>query len=154
MPTSPSHAAPRAPARALPRTARRFGHLVGAGVNVVLLYLVNRSPGWDAVPFLTDETTQVLGIVNASIVVGLVAQLVYVVWDPDWLRALGDVVTTGVGLLALVRIWQVWPIDLPTDGRDALARAVVALGVVGSVIGVLAGVVRLVRALVSPRPTP
>ena len=52
-------------------TARRSGYVVAAAVNAVLLYLVDVRPGWDAVPFLTADTTLVLGAVNASLVAGL-----------------------------------------------------------------------------------
>ena len=102
---------------------------LGAVVNALLLYLINRDPGWQAVPFLTDATTEVLGLVNASIAVSLVANLVYVAWDPVWLKALGDLVTISVGVAALVRIWQVWPIDFPAGSPwDVLARVAVGVG--------------------------
>ncbi len=131
--------------------SRRFGYVVGAAVNALLLYLVNRNPGWQAVPFLTAETTEVLGLVNASIAAGLVANLVYVVWDPPWLKALGDLVTTFVGVLASVRIWQVWPLDLPAASAwDVVARVACGLAVVGGLIGIVASLVRFWRALAAP----
>ena len=69
--------------------ARHFGYVVGALVNVGLLWLANIWPGWEAVPFLTAETILVLGLVNASIVSNIVANAVYLVSDPPWLQALG-----------------------------------------------------------------
>ena len=65
---------------------------------------------------------------------------------PAWLRALGEVATTAVGLAALVAIWQVWPLDL-TLGWDVLARLTVGIGIAGSVIGIVAAMVRFVREL-------
>lgn len=123
---------------------RRFGYVVAAAVNAALLYLVNVRPGWDAAPFLTDATTSVLGAVNASIAVGLVANLVYLAADPVRLRALGDAVTTSVGLYAMVRVWQVFPFDV-TDGWTTVLRVLLAVGMAGSAIAVVAAVVRLVR---------
>lgn len=151
MSTSPVHHVP-AHAHTRPGAAsRRFGYLVAAVLNALLLYLVNRRPGWEAVPFLTSDTTQVIGLVNASITAGLVANLVYVLWDPVWLRALGDLVTTSIGVLSMVRIWQVWPIDL-SGSWEVLARVLVGIGIVGGMIGILASVVRFVQALSSPPP--
>jgi hypothetical protein len=121
---------------------------VGAAVNAVLLYLINREPGWDAVPFLTSDTTQVLGLVNASIATSLVVNLVYVLWDPVWLKALGDLATTSIGVLAMVRIWQVWPLDL-SGSWDVLARVLVGIGIIGGVIGIVVSTVRFVQAMVS-----
>ncbi len=40
--------------RPRPRTAGRSSHLVGALADVALLVVINVSPGWQAVPVLTD----------------------------------------------------------------------------------------------------
>jgi hypothetical protein len=124
--------------------ARRFGYLVAALVNAAMLFAVNRWPGWDALPFLTAETERVLPWVNASIVAGLVVNLVYLVHDPLWFRGLGDMVTTAFSLAAMVRIWDVFPLDL-TDGWQLVARVLLALGIVGTLIGFVAGLVAFVR---------
>jgi hypothetical protein len=121
---------------------RRFGYLVAAAVNAVLLYLVNARPGWDAVPFLTDDTTLVLGAVNASITAGLVTNLVYAVADPRRLRAFGDAVTTAVGLYALVRVWQVFPFDV-ADGWTTVLRVLLVVGIAGSGVAIVSALVRL-----------
>lgn len=139
------HAGPRTHAGT---TSRRFGYAVAVAVNAVMLYLVNRSPGWEVLPFLTPETTEVLDIVNASIVASVVANLVYLVRDPDWVRALGDVATTAIGLTALVQIWQVWPLEFEAGTPwDLVARWVIGIGIVGSVIGIIAALVKLGRSL-------
>jgi hypothetical protein len=131
------------------RATRRFGYLLGALVNAVLLYLIHVRPGWQALPFLTGDTVQVLALVDASIAAGLAANLVYLVKDDPWVRALGDLVTTGVGLAALARIWTVYPFDFGDSDLpwDLLTRTVLVLALVGSAIGVLVAVVTLVRDL-------
>jgi hypothetical protein len=121
---------------------------VAVGVNALLLYLLNRSPGWQSVPFLTDAMNRVIGVVNLSITAGLVANLVYVVRDPTWLKALGDLATTCAGVLAMLRIWQVWPFDFPPGSPwNVLARVALGLGLVGGAIGIVASTVRYVRAI-------
>ena len=141
------HGEPSVQGRARPGPGQRsFGYVVAIAVNVGLLYLINESPGWDAVGFLTSETALVVGLVNASIAVGVAMNCVYLLSDPEWLRALGDIVTTSIGLVALLAIWRVWPIDLAAPW-ELLARWVIAVGVAGSVIGIVVAVVRFVRAL-------
>jgi hypothetical protein len=141
------HGEASAHGRARPGPGQRsLGYVVAIAVNVALLYLINKSPGWQAVGFLTSETSVVLGLVNASIVAGVVMNSVYLVSDPEWLRALGDVMTTTIGLVALLAIWQVWPMDLAAPW-DLLARWVIAVGVAGSVIAIVVAVIRFVRAL-------
>lgn len=144
----PSAAKPRKPP-----AARRAGYVVAVLVDLALLFAVNRWPGWESLPFLTADTTRVLPLVNASLWVGVVANLVFLLRDPPWLRALGDVVTTAVGLLAMVRIWQVFPVEFTSGGFDwePVARLLLVVGIVGSVIGVAVALVNLARALLAPR---
>ncbi len=124
---------------------RRFGYAVAVVVNVAILVVVNRWPGWDAVPFLTGDTEQVLGIVNASIIAGVVANVLFLVTDPPWFKALGDVVTTAVGLAAAVRVWQVFPFDFGSGSAwETVARVLLVIAIVGSVIGILVNTGRLV----------
>jgi hypothetical protein len=127
--------------------ARRAGYVVAAALNGLVLYLVNRRPGWDAVPFLTSETEQVLGLVNASIIAGLVANLVYLLADPPRLRSFGDLVTTAIGLAAMVQIWQVFPFSFDEEGFpwDTVFRWLIGVGIVGSAIGIVVALVTLVR---------
>ena len=128
-------------------SARRFGYSIGIAVNVLLLYLVNRSPGWQVLPFLTDDMAQVIGLVNASLAAGVVANAVYVIADPRWLRALGDLVTTSIGLAALIRLWTVWPFDFGTTSVDweLVTRVVLGLGIAGSAIAIVVSLVSLLR---------
>lgn len=141
----------RAPERP-PVVARRVGYVVAVLVNAALLYAANGWPGWGAVPFLTGDTRLVMGLVNASIVVNLAANLVYLARDPSWLKALGDVVTTTVGIVALVRIWQVFPFDFASSSVDweLIVHIVLGVGIVGSAIGIVVAFGTLGKRLTQP----
>jgi hypothetical protein len=132
-----------------PLAARRFAYLMAALVDAAILYAVNVRPGWDVLPFLTKDTEQVLPWVNASIVVGLVANVLYVVRDPQWFRALGEMVTTAFSVAAMLRIWDVFPLHFDEGGFDweLLARVLLGLGIVGTVIAFVVALVAFVRAL-------
>lgn len=129
--------------------ARRFGYIVAVAVTTAMLYVINVWPGWRELPFLTDDTTQVLGLFNLSLLVGVAVNLVYVAYDPPWLRSLGDLVTSGIGLTALLRVWRVFPFDFSAYSVDwgLLTRFVVAAAIVGSVVGMVAQTVSLIRQL-------
>jgi hypothetical protein len=101
------------------------------------------------VPFLTGETRLVVGLVNLSILVNMAANLVYLANDRFWLRALGDLATIGVGVAALVRIGQVFPLDFSFSSFDwvLVARSVLVLGIIGSVIGIFAACISFARGL-------
>jgi hypothetical protein len=131
--------------------ARRAGYVIAVLLNAALLVLVNRWPGWEALPFLTTDTRLVIAVVNASVLVNLAANLVYLARDPRWLKALGDTLTTAVGLVAMVRIWQVFPFDFGDSSVDwtLLARVALGLGIAGAAIGVIVNAVGFVKAVVT-----
>ena len=139
-------ATPRTRRRAGP-VARRFGYLVAVAADLAVLYLANRWPGWDAVPFLTDETEDVIGIFNASVVVSLVVHTTYFIVDPLWLKAVGDLVTTMFGILVMGAVWRVWPFDFDDDwsGWGLLFHLLLLVGIVGSAIAALTTPAKLVR---------
>jgi hypothetical protein len=131
---------------------RRFGYAIGAAVNGVLLYLTNAEPGWRSVPFLTEDFTRVLALVNLSLVAGLVANLLYVLYDRRWFRDLGGIVTTGAGLAATIQLLRVFPFvftDTSVDW-DTVVRWLLVLGIAGTVIALVVQVVTLVWHLVTP----
>jgi len=82
-------------------------------------------------------------------VVSLAANALYLVDDEAWLRALGSIVTTAVGMVALLRILQVFPFDFADSAIDwsLIARIVLIVSVIGSAIGILVGFVTLVKSL-------
>jgi hypothetical protein len=137
-------------ARRPPQGARRFGYALSAGINLALLWVVNISPGWGIVPFLTDDFARVVGVVNASLLVGVVSNLVYLAADPVWLRRLGDAITAAFALVVLLQLVTVFPFDLGTvwSGWETVLRTGLALACVGTGIGVIANLAQLLRALI------
>ena len=131
--------------------ARRWGYGVGALVNVALLYAVNIWPGWEVVPFLTAETASVLVLVNLSIISNLTANAVYLVYDAAWLKSLGTVLTTTVGMITLVRIWQVFPFDFGDSSFNwqLVTRILLIIGIVGSDIGIIVAFIAFVKNVVA-----
>lgn len=139
---------PAAPAKPRQSVAsRRVGYGFSVAINAVLLFLINASPGWDALPFLTPYFSKVLGLVNASIAVGLGVNVMFLVADPVWFKALGDLLVTAVGIAAMWAMWNVFPFDSGAGFPwETLVRIGLVLGLVGSGIAIIVQVVTLARA--------
>jgi len=128
--------------------ARRAGYAVAVTVNLVILYLINVRPGWEAVPFLTADTATLLALVNLSLTVGVAVNLLYLAYDARWFVALGALATTGVGLVVLARIWQVFPFAFGADSIwPLLVRVVLLVALAGSSIALVVQFVQFVAGL-------
>jgi hypothetical protein len=131
-----------------PSTAsRRAGYVIAAAINAALLWLIHVWPGWDAVPFLTGDFEGVLWLIDVSLVVTIALNLIYLVRDPRWLTAAGAILTTVIGLVAAVRMLQVFPFDFgDSEFWPVVVRVLLWVAVIGAGIGIIANLVALVRA--------
>lgn len=127
--------------------ARRFGYAVAIVVNVLLIFAINEWPGWEQVTFLTDETTQVIPLVNAALVISIVANAIYLIADPRWLRALGEAVNAAVSFVVILVVFNVWPFDFSSWSFDwtMLVQIMGVVGMVGSLVAVVANLVTFTR---------
>ncbi len=138
-----------APVSRPPVAVRRTGYLIAAAINATMLYLINASPGWQALPFLTADTAQVLLIVNLTIAANLAVDVVYLAYDAPWWKAVGDLITAAVGLASAIRLLQVFPFDFTGYAFNwALAvRVILIVGVIGISIAIVVQIVAVIRAL-------
>jgi hypothetical protein len=91
----------------------------------------------------------VLALVNLSIVANLAANAVYLVYDVAWLKALGTILTTTVGMITLVRIWQVFPFDFGSSSINwqLATRILLIIGIIGSDIAIIVASIALVKSV-------
>lgn len=130
-----------------PSSQRRVGYVVAIAVNAVLVYIVNNLADWGWFGFLTDDLDRVTGVITLSLAVSLAVNVIYLFHDPPWLRSVGQIVSTAVGLVAVVRVWQVFPFDFSSYSFDwaVVVRFVLVVAIVGSAIGILVELVKLAR---------
>jgi hypothetical protein len=133
---------------------RRTGYIIAIGINAAMLVAVNAWPGWQEVPFLTQDTTRVVVLVNLTLVVNIIVNLIYLIQDPAWLRALGELTTAAVGLISTIWLLRVFPFDFTGYEFNwaVLVRVVLIVGVVGTAIAIVVQLITLVRlALLSTK---
>jgi hypothetical protein len=131
-------------------TARRVGYGIAVGINLAVLDILNVHPGWRAASFLTDETPPLLALVNLSLLAGVVANVMYFVADGPWVKTLGDLTTTTIGLAVLIRVWQVFPFDFAasTFNWALVVRIALAVALAGTGVALVTHAVAVVRVAV------
>ncbi len=125
--------------------AKRFGYLVAATMNTIMLWVAHQLLDWEWPGFLTAEYDDVLPVITVSFVASIVANLVYA-WHDGWpIKPIGELVTTTIGLVAALRIWQVFPVEFTGTDWSWLVRLVLIVAVVGSALGIVTQLVNLAR---------
>lgn len=127
------------------RPTRQAGYVVAIVVNALLLWVANNLLAWGWFSWLTEDFTEVLPALNASLIVTIVAYALYVAYDGEWFRALGDIVTGVYSLLAGIAMWRVFPFDFSAYAFDwsLMARFAIGIGLFGVSVAILVNVVKL-----------
>ncbi len=124
------------------RAARQVGYAFAVVLNLGLLYVVRNLANWDLLPFLTDDFEAVVDVISLSMLVSAAANAAYIAIDARWFRALGELVSLSVSLVAIRRTRQVFPFEL-SDDWEQLVRVALIVAIVATVIGLVAAAVRL-----------
>jgi hypothetical protein len=131
------------------KAARRFGYTVAIAVNAAMLYIAHHLLEWEVPAFLTAQWDELLPIVTVSLVASMVVNAAYIVYDAKWFKSLTQIGLASISLVVAIRMYQVFPFDFSTDGVDwgPITRAILVIVMIGTTIGLVAEVVKLVIAL-------
>jgi hypothetical protein len=127
-------------------TGKRFGYAIAVVVNLVMLVVVQNILEWGWLPFLTEEFADVVPWISLSLVVSIVANLIYQFNDTAPVKSTGQILVNLVSIGVTYVILQVFPFDFTGYGFDwaIVVRIVLILAIVGSGIGVLTEATRLI----------
>lgn len=128
---------------------RRFGYTITIVVNGVVLYVANNIVAWGWFPWLSDDFDQVLPYIDLAILASVIVNVVYVLYDETWFRAIGETVGLGLSLVATAQLLRVFPFDFSgyAWNWDAIATTVLILMMVGMVAGIVGQMTTLVREI-------
>lgn len=104
-------------------------------VNIVLLYVANNLLAWNT-PHLAEGFTASLWILNISLVVTIIFNLIFLVVNPKWLVSLGQAITSVISAIALYTFYVTFPLDF-TGGNEQLAKVIIIFALIATLIGAL-----------------
>jgi hypothetical protein len=133
------------------RVARRVGYVIAIIINLFVYGFINIWPGWEAFDFVTPAAADVVPLVNMSIGVTILANVVYLFADGTRVKALGETITSAVTMVVSFEVLSVFPFDFSAYAFPwaLLTRLVLVIAVIGSGISILVNLFRLIRG---PRP--
>ncbi|NUU05209.1 hypothetical protein [Leifsonia sp. C5G2] len=133
--------------------SRRAGYAIAILVDALLLFLVQVWPGWHALGILTPAAAAVVPWIDAAFIAGIVVNLLNLIFDRRLLKAVGDLVTTVIGLIAAIVVWDVFPFDFGAQGGgwEVLVRVLLVVAIAGSAIAIVVSLVVIARLLFGGR---
>jgi hypothetical protein len=135
------------------RSRRRAGYVVAIIFNIAVLVVVNNILAWGWLPWLTDDFTRVVPIINVSLAATLLANVIWIGYDSGWFKSLGQIVLNLISIAAALRMWSVFPFDFSAYdfGWAGLVRILLILGIVGTAIAIAVEIGTIVRLSAASR---
>lgn len=125
------------------RPLRRTGYAVSIAVNFILIWVVTNLVSWGILPFLTDEFAQVETLAVSGLVVGIVLYGIYLMFDPPWMRILGDAINSSIAFVVGLRTLQVFPFEFEGGFWTGATRAILIFLVAVTAIATLVSIGKL-----------
>lgn len=130
----------RSPTRS--RESRRIGYIAAVVFNLIMLFVFHNLENWNF-PFITEDFERVLPALDLAIGVAVVANLLYLVYDPAWFQALMQLVQGAAGFWAVLTLYRIFPFNFGGDFINTVLRFALVLVLAGIVIGVIIDLIRL-----------
>lgn len=129
----------------LKRTGARLGYAIAVVINLVMLVIVQYILEWGWLPFLTEEFAEVVPWISLSLVLTIVANLVYQFDDTRTVKSTGQILVNLVSIFVSYQLFTVFPFEFSGSGFDwaLLTRILLILAMVGAGIGALTEAVKL-----------
>lgn len=136
-------------------TSRRISYSITILVNAVLLGLVNGWPGWQVVPFVTEDAAPVIVPLTVAFSAVIVVYAVNLILDQRWFRAFGDGVNAALSLLVLILLWDIFPFTFSDTSIDwaLVARVILGFAMAACVVSIIVNVGVLIHEAVLPPGT-
>ncbi len=128
-------------------SARRAGYLAVILISAGLLCVIDWYPGWHAAAFLTLAAASVISMVNLLLVALILVNLVYLAFDPPWIRLAGDLACAIIGLITAIRIWQVFPFAFGGSAQPwiSVVRVLLVMAIAGTCAAIVVQIAKLIR---------
>lgn len=102
-------------------------------VNIIFLYVVNNLVSWD-ISFITASFNDILWIFNISIIANILANIIFLLYYSEWLRAIIQVFLNILGFLVVYYSYVVFPFVFSSSWITYGLKFALILGMIALVI--------------------
>ncbi|GAB4310621.1 MAG: hypothetical protein Kow0019_08690 [Methanobacteriaceae archaeon] len=112
-------------------------------VNIIFLYIVNNLLNWN-LSFITPRFSEVLLVLNISIIANIIANIGFLVYQKGWFRSIVQIILNGIGFVVVYTLYTVFPFTFQSIWITYGLLLILIIGMVGLVISTIYELVRLI----------
>ncbi|MDI6643592.1 MAG: hypothetical protein QME14_00915 [Methanobacteriaceae archaeon] len=112
-------------------------------VNIIFLYIVNNLLNWN-LSFIAPSFSEVLSILNISIIANIMANIGFLVYQRGWFRSIVQIILNLIGFIVAYTLYTVFPFTFQSIWVTYALLLILIIGMVGLVISSIYEILRLI----------
>jgi len=117
--------------------------IVAIIVNIIVLYIVNNLLNWN-LSFIAPTFSEVLFILNISIIANIIANIGFLVYQKGWFRSIAQIVLNVISFIVVYTLYTVFPFTFQSIWVTYALLLILIIGMVGLFISTIYEIVRLI----------
>lgn len=104
--------------------------------NLIFLYIVNNLLNWN-IYFITSTFNDVLWIINLSIIIAIIGNILLLLYSPESFRHLVKIILNIISFIAVYIVYTVFPFNFYNSFYDWIFSILLILALIGIVIAII-----------------
>lgn len=125
-----------------------YDYLFAILLNLILLYIANNLIYWN-LSFIAASFSNVLWAVNLSLIVAVVANVSFVLYDPRWFKICSKIIMNITALVAAFTLLTVFPFVINQFILELGLKILLIIGILASVVSILFQILKLAYLMAS-----
>ncbi|UTB32507.1 MAG: hypothetical protein NKF70_13625 [Methanobacterium sp. ERen5] len=125
-----------------------YDYFLAILVNLVLLYIANSLIYWN-LSFIAANFSDVLWAVNLSLIVALVANVSFVLYDPRWFKICSKIIMNITALVAAITLLTVFPFVINQFVLALGLKFILIIGIIASFVSIIFQILKLLYLMAS-----
>jgi len=117
--------------------------IVAIIVNIIFLYIVNNLLNWN-LSFIAPTFSEVLFILNISIIANIIANIGFLVYQKGWFRSIAQIILNVISFIVVYTLYTVFPFTFQSIWVTYALLLILIIGMVGLFISTIYEIVRLI----------
>jgi hypothetical protein len=122
---------------------RKSEYLVAIIFNLIFYYIVNNLLNWQ-VYFITNSFNEVLWIINLSIIITIIGNILLLLYSPERFRHVMKIILNMVSFIAVYFVYIVFPFNFYNSFYDWGFSILLILAMIGIIIAIIVEIYLLV----------
>ncbi|MCL5072880.1 MAG: hypothetical protein M1308_18585 [Actinobacteria bacterium] len=120
---------------------QRTGYITSIVINGIFIFVLNNLLNWNA-DFINASYNKCLWAINISLGASIIANLIFIFYDPEWFKHLLEVFTSIAALVALYVIYAIFPFTFRDEIWENILSIFLIFAMVISGINIIYQIIR------------